>query len=475
MDKRNFYINGLWTNPAHPRDASVENPATGDVIATISLGSAEDVDCAVKAATTAFPGWANTPIGERRRLVERLQEIYASRFEEMASIISVELGAPITMSREQQAAVGVGHAQAFLDALDRFQWEETLTNGDLLFREAIGVVGLITPWNWPMNQIALKVLPALLTGCTCVLKPSEVTPLSAMLYAEMIDEAGFPNGVFNLVNGNGADVGAAISRHPNISMVSFTGSTRAGTAVLHDAAATVKRVTLELGGKNPNLVFADCNVEEQVASSVFELFNNSGQSCDAPTRMLVEKSVYSRAVEVAANAANAQTIGDPLFEGPHIGPLSSKTQWQRVQSLIEAGLQDGARLVAGGAGKPDGLATGHYVRPTVFADVEPSMRIYREEIFGPVLTITPFETEAEGIAMANDTAYGLAAYIQSGDPIRVQRVARQLRAGMIHVNGAPHRYGSPFGGYGQSGNGREGGLLGLEDFTEVKTLHFPDA
>ncbi|HWU65346.1 MAG TPA: aldehyde dehydrogenase family protein [Ensifer sp.] len=475
MDKRKFYIGGRWVDPLCHRDAPVENPATGDIIATISLGSAEDVDRATLAAAQAFPQWARTSVAERRLLVERLQEVYRARFEEMAATITAELGAPITMSREQQAAAGLGHTDGFLAALGDMAWEEVLASGDVLLREPIGVVGLITPWNWPMNQIALKVVPALLAGCTCVLKPSEVTPLSAMLYAEMIAEAGFPDGVFNLVNGEGAEVGAALARHPDIAMISFTGSTRAGTSVLRDAAATVKRVTLELGGKNPNLVFADCDVEERVASTLGELFNNTGQSCDAPARMLVERNVYDRAVEAAAKAAASQTVGDPLDEGGHIGPLSSLTQWQRVQSLIEAGLQEGARLVVGGPGKPDGLEAGHYARPTVFADVGTSMQIYRDEIFGPVVTITPFDTEAEAIAMANDTPYGLAAYIQSGDPVRVQRVARQLRAGMVHVNGAPHRYGSPFGGYGQSGNGREGGLQGLEDYTEVKTLHLPDS
>ena len=474
MDKRKFYIGGTWVDPVRHQDLPVENPADGSTIATISIGSAADVDRAVAAAKAAFRVWADTPPAERRALVERLQNVYRRRYEEMARTISTELGAPITMSREQQADVGMGHAQGFLDSLERFHWEEQLANGDRLFREPVGVVGLITPWNWPMNQIALKVVPALLTGCTCVLKPSEVTPLSAMLYAEMIHEAGFPPGTFNLVNGTGPDVGSAISRHPDVAMVSFTGSTRAGSAVSRDAAETVKRVTLELGGKSPNLVFADCDVEERVSASVLECFNNSGQSCDAPTRMLVERQVYDRAVEIAGQAGRRQAVGDPSEEGTHIGPLSSRLQWDRVQALIEAGVAEGAAVVAGGPGRPDGRPQGHYVRPTVFADVTPSMRVYREEIFGPVLTLTPFDSEEEGIALANDTPYGLAAYVQSGDPGRVGRVARQLQAGMVHVNGAPHRYGSPFGGYKQSGNGREGGLQGLEDFVEIKVVHMPE-
>lgn len=471
MDHSTFYIDGAWVPPLSPLGFAVENPATEEIVTEISLGTAADVDRAVAAAKAAFPAWAATPVVERRACVERLLEIYKARYEEMAQAITTEMGAPISMSRAQQADTGVGHVEGFLGALDAMEWEWQLPNGDTLMREPIGVVGLITPWNWPVNQISLKVIPALLTGCTCVLKPSEIAPLSAMLYAEMIDEAGFPAGVFNLVNGEGPEVGSALSRHPDIAMMSFTGSTRAGAAVTRDASDTVKRVTLELGGKSPNLLFADCDLEAQVAAAVAECMNNTGQSCDAPTRLIVERSVYDKAVALAQVAAEETVVGDPAQEGDHIGPLVSALQWERVQTLIQAGLDDGARLVAGGPGKPEGINRGHYARPTVFADVTPEMRLWREEVFGPVLVITPFEDEAEAITLGNDTPYGLAAYVQTGDPARARRVAKALRAGMVHLNGAPHNYGSPFGGYGQSGNGREGGLLGLEDFTEVKAVH----
>ena len=471
MDHLKFYIDGEWVAPVTPRPHPVENPATGEEIATISLGSAADVDKAVAAASRAFESWSMTPVAERRALVEKFLGIYDRRFEEMAQTITAELGAPITMSREQQADTGSGHTRGFLDALVEVIWEEKLTNGDTLSREPIGVVGLITPWNWPMNQIALKVIPALLTGCTCVLKPSENTPLNALLWAEMMDEAGFPPGVFNLVNGDGPEVGSALSKHPDIAMMSFTGSTRAGTAVTIDAAPTVKRVTLELGGKSPNIIFADCDLEDCVAGGVLEVMNNTGQSCDAPTRMLVERSVYEKAVDMAGKTAAATEVGDPTQEGEHIGPLVSALQWDRVQALIEAGIAEGARLVTGGAGKPDGMNAGHWARPTIFADCTPEMRVWREEIFGPVISMMPFDTEEEAIQLANDTDYGLAAYLQTDDMVRARRVMRQLRAGNVHLNGAGVNYGSPFGGYKTSGNGREGGLPGLEDYLEVKMLH----
>ena len=471
MDHSTFYIGGKFVAPITPRAFAVENPATEETVTEISLGTAADVNCAVAAAKAAFPTWAATPLAERRSKMERLLEIYKSRYEEMAQTITTEMGAPISMSRAQQADTGVGHVEGFLNALETMDWEWTLPSGDTLMREPIGVVGLITPWNWPMNQIALKVIPALLTGCTCVLKPSEIAPLSAMLYTEMIHEAGFPAGVFNLVNGDGPEVGSALSCHPDIAMMSFTGSTRAGAAVTRDAAETVKRVTLELGGKSPNLVFADCDLEAQVAASVAECMNNTGQSCDAPTRLLVEASVYDKTVALAQSATETTVVGDPAMEGDHIGPLVSALQWQRVQALIQSGIDDGARLIVGGPGKPEGINRGYYARPTVFADVTPDMRLWREEVFGPVLIITPFEDEAEAITLGNDTPYGLAAYVQTGDPDRALRVAKGLRAGMVHLNGAPHNYGSPFGGYARSGNGREGGILGLEDFTEVKAVH----
>ncbi|CAN7403765.1 aldehyde dehydrogenase family protein [Pararhizobium sp. LjRoot255] len=475
LDKRKFYINGEWVDPITPNDLEVLNPATEKPVAMISMGTAADIDCAVAAAKKAFVTYSRTSVKERLALLERLLAIYKRRYDEMAETITVELGAPVTMSREQQADVGVGHLQGFIDALKRLHAREVLPNGDVLLREPIGVCGLITPWNWPINQIALKVVPALATGSTCVLKPSEFTPLNALLYAEMVHEAGFPAGTFNVVNGDGLNAGAALSRHKDVDMMSFTGSTRAGIAVSKDAADTVKRVTLELGGKSPNIVFEDADLEERVTAGVLECFNNSGQSCDAPTRLLVQKSVYDRVVEIATRVGRQVKVGNPAEEGSHIGPLVSDIQFSRVQALIEAGISEGARLLVGGAGKPQGFKTGYFVKPTIFADVNNTMRIAREEVFGPVLAIMPFETEEEAIEIANDTNYGLAAYVQTGDPKRAERVASRLRAGMVHINGGPHRYGSPFGGYKQSGNGREGGRFGLEDFLEVKTVHRPDA
>jgi aldehyde dehydrogenase (NAD+) len=475
LDKRKFYIDGKWVEPATQNDLLVLNPATEKPIAVISLGTAVDVDRAVAAARKAFASYSRTTVEERLALLEKLLAIYKRRYDEMADTITAELGAPRTMSHEQQADVGVGHLQGFINALKRLKLREKLPNGDTLLREPIGVCGLITPWNWPVNQIALKVVPALATGCTCVLKPSEFTPLNAMLYAEMIEEAGFPAGVFNLVNGDGIHAGAALSKHKDIDMMSFTGSTRAGIAVSKDAADTVKRVTLELGGKSPNIVFADADIEERVTASILECFNNSGQSCDAPTRMLVERSAYDEVVEIARRVGMEARVGDPTKDGSHIGPLVSHIQFERVQALIEAGVAEGATLLAGGPGKPEGFETGYFVQPTIFADVDNSMRIAREEVFGPVLSIIPFDTEEEAIAIANDTNYGLAAYVQTRDRERAERVASRLRAGMVHINGGPHRYGSPFGGYKQSGNGREGGMFGLEDFLEVKTVHLPDA
>jgi len=474
LDKRKFYIGGEWVSPIAGQNLEVLNPATEKPIAVISMGTAEDIDKAVAAAKNAFGSYSQTTLEERLRLLERFLAIYMRRYDEMAETITLELGAPITMSRQQQADVGVGHLQGFIDALRGLKAREELPNGDIILREPIGVCGLITPWNWPINQIALKVVPALATGCTCILKPSEFTPLNAMLYAEMIDEAGFPAGVFNLVNG-GADCGAALSKHRDVDMMSFTGSTRAGIAVSKDAADTVKRVTLELGGKSPNIVFDDADLDERVSASVAECFNNSGQSCDAPTRLLVQRSVYQRAIEIARRAGMAAEVGDPMEEGAHIGPLVSEIQFARVQTLINAAIDEGAKLIVGGPGKPEGFEAGYFVKPTIFVDVENEMRIAREEVFGPVLAIIPFDSEEEAITIANNTAYGLAAYVQTGDPKRAERVASRLRAGMVHINGAPHRYGSPFGGYKQSGNGREGGKFGLEDFQEVKAIHTPDA
>ena len=449
----------------------VMNPATEAQIGTVAMGNAADVDRAVAAAKAAFEAFSATSKLVRLDLLHRLKAATERRFEDLAQAMRMEMGAPITMARAAQADAAIGHLQGFIDALEELEERKVLASGDILLREPIGVCGLITPWNWPMNQIALKVIPALATGSTCILKPSEHTPISAMIYAEIIHEAGYPPGVFNLVNGDGPTVGAALSRHPDIQMMSFTGSTRAGIAVTRDAAETVKRVTLELGGKSPNLVFADCDLEARVAASVRECMFNTGQSCDAPTRLLVERSCYGEALRIAKQTADSITVGDPTQEGDHIGPLFDKIQYDRVQAMIKVGLAEGATLLAGGPGRPEGLAKGWFVKPTIFADVSNDMRIAQEEIFGPVLVIIPFADEAEGIAIANNTPYGLAAYVQTGDPERALRVAARLRAGAIHINGGGFNYGSPFGGYKQSGNGREGGIMGLEDYLETKTLH----
>ena len=466
-----FYIGGRWVEPMSSATLPVMNPATEAQIGTVAMGNAADVDRAVAAAKAAFEGFSTTSKQVRLDLLYRLKAVTERRFEDLAQAMRMEMGAPITMARAAQADAAIGHLQGFIDALEELEERKVLASGDILLREPIGVCGLITPWNWPMNQIALKVIPALATGSTCILKPSEHTPISAMIYAEIIHEAGYPPGVFNLVNGDGPTVGAALSRHPDIQMMSFTGSTRAGIAVTRDAAETVKRVTLELGGKSPNLVFADCDLEARVAASVRECMFNTGQSCDAPTRLLVERSCYGEALRIAKQTAVSITVGDPTQEGDHIGPLFDKIQYDRVQAMIKVGLAEGATLLAGGPGRPEGLAKGWFVKPTIFADVSNDMRIAQEEIFGPVLVIIPFADEAEGIAIANNTPYGLAAYVQTGDPERALRVAARLRAGAIHINGGGFNYGSPFGGYKQSGNGREGGIMGLEDYLETKTLH----
>ena len=471
--KTDFYIDGAWRAPLEAKTIEVINPADEKPYAVISAGSSQDIDLAVAAARKAFPTWSETPAEERIGHIRRLVEIYETRLEEMAKAISLEMGAPITLARESQAAAGLSHTKAFIAAFENFEFEEILSPkhpNQTVVREPIGVCGLITPWNWPMNQIALKVIPALAVGCTVILKPSEIAPMSAMLFAEFVDQAGFPKGVFNLVNGEGTVVGEALSQHPDVDMMSFTGSTRAGTAVSRAAAATVKRVSLELGGKSPNIVFADADLEKAMSRSLAHCFENTGQSCNAPTRMLVERSVYDKAVEIAKKVTAGTKVGDPAKEGDHIGPLSSSIQFEKVQQLIQKGIDEGARLVAGGTGRPDGFTEGDFVKPTVFADVNNDMTIAREEIFGPVLAMIPFETEEEAIAIANDTPYGLAAYIQTGSPERAKRVARKLRAGMVQINGTSRAPGSPFGGYKQSGNGREGGKWGLEDFMEVKLI-----
>ncbi len=466
-----FYIDGKWVTPNSKQSMPVINPATEEEIGTVILGNNDDVDIAVKAANLAFDSFSKTTKEDRLKLLKRIHEVTSDRFEELAQAMSKEMGAPITMSREAQADSGIGHLQGFIEALEKLEEENTLSNGDILTKEPIGVCGLITPWNWPINQITLKVLPAIACGCTCILKPSEHTPISAMLYAEILHEAGVPSGVFNLIHGTGEEVGVALSRHPDIQMVSFTGSTRGGMSVTRESAATIKRVTLELGGKSPNLVFADCDLEKRVTASVGECMLNTGQSCDAPTRLLVEKSCYDDVLNIAKKAAEDTGVGEPQKEGDHIGPLFDKIQFDRVQNMIQVGIDEGARLLTGGMGRPDGFETGWYVKPTIFADVNNDMRVAQEEIFGPVLVIIPFESEEEAIKIANDSPYGLAAYLQTGDKERAQRVSKGLRAGAVHINGGGFNYGSPFGGYKQSGNGREGGEMGIEDYLETKTVH----
>ncbi|MDG1015827.1 MAG: aldehyde dehydrogenase family protein [Woeseiaceae bacterium] len=467
-----FYINGDWVTPISTDTFPVTNPANEEIVGTIAMGNQEDVNIAVETANEAFITYSTTSKEERLNLFKKLREVTMRRYEELAQAITCEMGAPISMSRDAQTDAAIGHLDGFITALEQHKEKTTLDNGDILIKEPIGVCGLITPWNWPINQITLKVLPALAAGCTCILKPSEHTPLSAMIYAEIIHEAGFPPGVFNLVNGDGPRVGAALSKHNNIQMMSFTGSTRAGKNVTCDAAESIKRVTLELGGKSPNIVFSDCNLEEQITASINECMFNTGQSCDAPTRLLVEESCYKDVIALAKSSGESVVVGDPLEEGDHIGPLFDKIQFDRVQNLIQAGINEGAKLLVGGLDKPSGFEAGWYVKPTIFVDVTNDMRVAQEEIFGPVLVIIPFKDEAEAIKIANDTPYGLAAYIQTGDSVKAERVAMQLRAGAIHINGGEFNYGSPFGGYKQSGNGREGGSMGLEDYFETKTLHY---
>ena len=472
LEKRDFYIDGGWVAPEAGTDFEVIDPSSEEAFAVISLGGQADTDAAVAAARRAFPDWAATPPAERLQAVERIFEIYTARADEMAETISREMGAPIEMAKAQQVPAGLGHIKNFIRAAKGFAFERPLGEhapNDRIIYDPAGVCALITPWNWPMNQVTLKVIPALLTGCTMVLKPSEIAPLNALLFAEIVDEAGVPAGVFNLVNGDGAGVGTQLSGHPDVDMVSFTGSGRAGMAISKNAADTLKRVHLELGGKGANIIFADAD-EKAVKRGTLHCFNNTGQSCNAPSRMLVQREIYDTAVETADAVADAMQVGPASEAGRHIGPAVSQAQFDKIQNLIQVGIDEGARLVAGGVGRPEGTNRGYFVRPTVFADVTNDMSIAREEIFGPVLSIIPFETEDEAIAIANDTTYGLTNYVQSEDGAKRDRVARQLRSGMVEMNGQSRGAGSPFGGVKASGNGREGGVWGLEDFCEIKSV-----
>jgi aldehyde dehydrogenase (NAD+) len=471
MKSLQHYIEGRWVAPVVMGERfPVIDPATESQVAEICMGSAADVDLAVAAACLAFPGFSATPLEARLDTLRRINEVFKRRFDEMADAITTEMGAPRDMAREAQAASGPGHIEATIQAAQQLDWEVRI-DGSNVVREPIGVCGLVTPWNWPINQILAKVAPAIAAGCTMVLKPSEQAPLSAQLIAEFIDEAGLPAGVFNLVHGNGPSVGHAMSAHPDIEMMSFTGSTRAGVDVAKTAADTIKRVAQELGGKSPNLIFADADLGRALGNAIRRCFYNTGQSCNAPTRLLVEASVYERAVELIKPLAEATKVGDPRQPGRHLGPLSSRIQFERVQRYMQIGIDEGARLVAGGPGRPEGIDRGFFVKPTVFADVHNGMRIAREEIFGPVLSMIPFKDLEDAIAIANDTPYGLAAYLFTSDLDKARTVARRLRAGSVHINGAGQGYMEPFGGFKQSGNGRECGTYGLLDFLELKSIN----
>ena len=472
LEKRQFYINGQWVNPAVPRDCQVINPSNEEPCAVISLGDQADTDAAVAAAKAAFPAWAATPPAERARLVRKILDQYDARLHEFAEAISMEMGAPIDFALSDQAPCLPWHTNNFLKAFESIEWVRPLgpqAPGAAVVMEPIGVVGLITPWNWPVNQIALKAIPAMLAGCTCVLKPSEESPLNAMLFAEFCHDAGIPAGVFNLVNGDGAGVGSQLSVHPDVEMISFTGSTRAGRAISKAAADTLKRVTLELGGKGANVLFADAD-EKAVERSVKRMMENTGQSCNAPSRLLVERSVYDQTVAKAVAVAETIKVGPAHEKGPHIGPVVNKRQWDQIQGYIQKGIEEGARLVTGGPGLPEGFNRGFYVKPTIFADVKPGMTIEKEEIFGPVLCVIPFETEEEAVKIANDTPYGLTNYVQTMDPAKANRMGHKLKSGMVEMNGKSRGAGSFFGGVKQSGRAREGGIWGLEEFLEPKGI-----
>ena len=472
LEKRKFYINGKWTEPKNSQDIQVINPATEKSCAVISLGGKEDVNDAVLAAKEAFKTWGYSTKDERVSLLETFYTLYKKRWNDIADAIIQEMGAPRDFASKLQTGTGASHTKSFIRYLKEFEFEKPLgdhAKNQRILYEPKGVCALITPWNWPMNQVCLKVIPALASGCTMILKPSELAPLSSIILAELIDEAKFPKGVFNLVNGDGATTGDALTSHPDVNMISFTGSTRAGALISQNAAKDFKRVSLELGGKGANIIFKDAD-SEAIERGALRCFRNSGQSCNAPTRMLVEKPMYEEAIERLRKYANEFKVDDPTKEGEHIGPVISETQFNKIQTLIKKGIDEGAKLVAGGPGKPEGLKDGYYVKPTVFADVNNNMEIARTEIFGPVLSVIPFDSEEEAINIANDTDYGLTNYIQTQDSEKVKRVARKLRSGMVDVNGAGIAVDAPFGGFKHSGIGREAGKEGLLEFLEVKSV-----
>jgi aldehyde dehydrogenase (NAD+) len=468
-DRLQFYIDGRWVEPTERKTLDVINPATEEPIGRIAMGNEKDVDTAVVAAQKAFESFSQTTREERLELLRKIVAGYQKRYEELAETMSREMGAPLWLAKLAQAATGVGHLNEMIKVLEKYELEELIGN-TMIRREPIGVCGFITPWNWPVNQIMCKVVPALAAGCTMVLKPTEIAPLNAIILAEIFHEAGVPAGVFNLVNGDGPTVGQAIASHPGVDMVSFTGSTRAGVAVAKAAADTVKRVTQELGGKSANIVLDDADLQGAVSGGIGSCVMNSGQSCNAPTRMLVPESLHDKAAEIAKTAAEGVVVGDPFKEGTTIGPVVSETQWNKIQRLIQLGIDQGATLVTGGTGRPNGLERGYYVKPTVFANVRNDMTIAREEIFGPVLSILPYRDEEDAIRIANDTVYGLSGYVQSKDINRARRVASRMRTGQVLLNGAHPDFAAPFGGYRHSGNGREWGRFGFEEFLETKAI-----
>jgi aldehyde dehydrogenase (NAD+) len=464
-----FYIDGAWVDPVAPHPFDVIDPSTEEAYAQISLGSKADVDLAVAAARRAFESFSQTTKAERLDLLKRILAAYQARYKDVADAISKEMGAPTKLAMNAQAGIGVGHISKMIEVLEAFEFEH-LEGTTLIAKEPIGVVGMITPWNWPINQITCKVCPAIAAGCTMVLKPSEIAPMDAIIFAEIMHEAGVPKGVFNLVNGDGPGVGTALSEHPDIDMISFTGSSRAGVLIAKAAADTIKRVHQELGGKSANILLDDVDFEKAVATGVINCFSNSGQSCNAPTRMFVPQQVNETAMQVAKRAAESIKVGPPAAEGTQMGPVVSEVQFNKIQGLIQAGIDEGATLVTGGTGRPEGLNRGYYVRPTVFANVTPDMRIANEEIFGPVISLMTYKSEDEVVAEANNTVYGLASYIQSGDRKRAQAMARKMRSGNVYINYPAGDMGAPFGGYKQSGNGREWGKWGLEEFLEIKGI-----